>query len=439
MRWLIVLATFLLSVLLYVDRVAISVAESSVMADLSLTKTQMGWVFSAFSLGYALFQTPGGRLADRLGARKVLSGIVTVWSIFTGLTALAGSWSAMLIVRFLFGAGEAGAFPGMASVVYSWIPMKERGLVQGINFSGSRLGAAFALPVIAALLTLVGWRTAFVMLMCVGFAWAIAWYLFFRDDPTEVGWLDELEREKIIKLRQPRDDRRDGRRGGVPIAMMITNRSIWALCAQYFASNFTFFFCLTWYFPQLKTQYALTGLQASLYAAMPLACGALGNWLSGWWVDRLYQANRWRLSRRLPASIGFVLAATGILGSMHAATPLSSSLWFSMAILGADMTLSPSWSTCIDIGRSNAGVVSGTMNMAGNIGSFVTALAFPYLLVWTGSSQPFFYIAAGLNVLAVIGWCLVDPTRPLDGHFAEPVGEQVVMPANIGQRTEDQS
>jgi len=149
MRWLIVLATFMLSVLLYVDRVCISAAKDLIAKDLQFTNAQMGWVFSAFSLGYALLQTPSGWLADRLGPRRVLAMIVAVWSVFTGLTALASSWTTMLLVRFLFGAGEAGAFPGMSRAVYAWIPMKERGLVQGINFSGSRIGAAVTLPLIA--------------------------------------------------------------------------------------------------------------------------------------------------------------------------------------------------------------------------------------------------------------------------------------------------
>src|SRR5262245_61357786 len=149
-RYWFVVGTFLLSVLLWVDRICISVAKGPVTHDLNLTDAQFGWVMSAFALGYALCQAPGGMLADRFGARRVLVAVVTVWSLFTGLTAGAWNLGSMLVVRLLFGAGEAGAFPGVARAVYSWIPMRERGLVQGINFSGARLGAAFALPGVAA-------------------------------------------------------------------------------------------------------------------------------------------------------------------------------------------------------------------------------------------------------------------------------------------------
>jgi ACS family glucarate transporter-like MFS transporter len=197
---------------------------------------------------------------------------------------------------------------------------------------------------------------------------------------------------------------------------------MWALCGQYFASNFVFFFALTWFFPQLKSRYALTGVEASLFAAAPLICGALGCWTSGWLVDRLYASGRWVPSRRLPAMLGFLLAAIGIVGSAYVATPLSSSLWFSLCIFGADMTLPPSWSTCVDIGRTRAGVISGTMNMAGNIGSFVTSLAFPYLLKWTGSPMPYFFVAAGLNLLAIGSWTMVNPTRTLDHSVGEVRG-----------------
>ena len=423
MRWLIVLTTFLLSVLLYVDRVCISVAKDSVASDLSLSDTQMGWVFSAFALGYALMQTPGGWLADRLGPRRVLTLIVMVWSLFTGLTAAANSYLSMLTVRFLFGAGEAGAFPGMSRAVYSWIPMKERGRVQAINFSGSRIGAAVTLPLITWLLVSFGWRSTFVVLMAVGFVWSIVWFLFFRDDPSQAGWLSEEERDYIISTRQQSSASLQTDSAGspqaVPTQSLFKSRTMWALCGQYFASNFIFFFALSWFFPQLKARYGLTGLEASLFAAAPLICGAFGCWTSGWWVDRLYSSNRWVLSRRLPAMTGFLLAAVGIIGSAFAETPLSSSIWFSLSIFGADMTLPPSWSTCVDVGRTRAGVISGTMNMAGNFGSFITSLAFPYLLVWTGSPLPYFFVAAGLNVLAIGLWMLADPTESLDGSPAD--------------------
>ena len=159
---------------------------------------------------------------------------------------------------------------------------------------------------------------------------------------------------------------------------------------------------------------ACASAAAGWYSAAPLLCGALGNIVSGWLVDFTYRHGRWRLSRQLPAMIGFALAAIGLVASVYMTTPLTAVFWLSVAIFGADMTLSPSWSFCIDIGRSHAGAVSGTMNMAGNIGSLVTSLAFPYLVKWTDSTTPFFFVAAGLNVLAIVLWTQMKSDKPLE-------------------------
>ncbi len=430
MRWLIVAITFLLSVLLYVDRVCISAAKDSVARDLQFSDTQIGWVFSAFALGYALFQTPGGWLADRLGPRRVLATIVTAWSIFTGLTAAAQGFVSMLAARFLFGAGEAGAFPGISRAIFSWIPMRERGRVQAINFSGSRIGAAVTLPLISWMIAEWGWRITFVVLMFVGFGWAVGWVFFFRDEPSEVDWLSDAERDFILSTRQQAQPRSEsanqdvlaGNTAESTAGPWYASRTMLAISGQYFASNFVFFFALTWFFPQLKSRYDLGGVEASLFAAAPLVCGAIGCWVSGFWVDRLFAKGDWARSRRLPAMVGFSCAAVGILGSAYAQTPLSSSLWFSICIFGADMTLPPSWSTCVDIGKTHSGLVSGTMNMSGNLGSFLTSLAFPYLLAWTGSELPYFFLAAGLNVVAIGLWLMADPTRPLNFPEAEGQG-----------------
>ncbi len=410
-RFLLLFVTFSLSVLLYVDRVCISTAKDAITHDLQLTDKQFGWILSAFALGYALCQTPSGVLADRLGPRRVLTLVVAAWSVFTGLTGAVSRFSSLFVVRFCFGAGEAGAFPGLARAVYSWMPMTERGIAQGINFSGSRLGAAFGLPLIAGLIESLGWRQAFAILMLVGFGWAVFWYAWFRDDPVEDESLDAAERAHILATRQQKET--GGDKSALRIGSMLSSGNMQLAMVQYFCSNFTFFFCLTWFFPYVKRTYDLASVEAGWYASAPLVFVALGNIASGWLVDRIYASGRWKLSRQLPAIVGFSCAAIGLIGCGQADSAGAAVSWLSLAIFGADMTLSPSWSFCIDIGRSHAGAVSGTMNMAGNIGSFVTSLAFPYLLAWTGSPSLFFYVGATLNLLAIAMWCLMQPDRPL--------------------------
>ena len=411
-RYQMVGATFILSMIVLFDRILISVAKDPVSADLSLTDKQMGWVLSIFALGYALFQTPSGLLADRFGARRVLTWVVSIWSVFTALTGAVWNFGILLVVRFLFGVGEAGAFPSMARAVFRWIPVGERGIVNGINFSGGRIGAAIALPGAAWLITQVGWRMSFVILGVVGVVWALIWYAWFRDDPAEHAAVSEAERELISATTSPAT----AEGAAISFGKLFRSRGMWLLMGQYFCSNFTFFFCLTWLFPHLRARYGLDAIEAGFYSSAPLIFGALGNWFSGWLVDTIYRRGHWSLSRKLPAIVGFVLAAGGVFASIYMDEVLGAIIFISLAVFGADMTLSPSWSTCVDVGREHSGAVSGTMNMAGNLGSFFTALAFPYLQSLTGSDLTFFYITALLNLLAIPIWWAIRSDQPLQLH-----------------------
>lgn len=413
-RSLVISATFLLSVLLYVDRTCISTAKDSVTAELNLSREQWSWVLASFAFGYALFQTPSGALADRLGGRAVLACVVTVWSFFTGLTAAAWNFTSLVVVRFLFGAGEAGAFPGMARVVYSWIPVKERGLVKGINFSGSRIGAAVAMPAIAALIAALGWKLTFGVLMIIGFLWSVAWWFWFRDEPETHWGVPKHELDYILHNRQDAGNRGSSER--LPLRALAGSGNLWLMMVQYFASNFTFFFSLSWLYPYVKGRYHLEAVDAGFFAMVPLLGGAIGNIVSGWAVDALYRNGLAAISRKLPAIVGFGLAALGMVMSLHQSTAVGAIVWLTIAIFGADMTLSPSWSYCIDLGGKHAGAVSGTMNMAGNLGSAITALAFAYLPESSRGNEAFFYTAGGLSGFAILCWFFVNPAARIQGR-----------------------
>lgn len=412
-RFLLITGTFLLSVLLYVDRACIATAKDAVTGELALSREQWSWVLASFAFGYALFQTPGGALADRLGGRIVLTAVVSAWSVFTGLTALAWNFPSLMAIRFLFGAGEAGAFPGMARVVYSWIPVRERGLVKGINFSGSRIGAALAMPGVAWLIHQAGWHKAFIVLMMVGLGWALFWWFWFRDDPREQRGMARRELDFILQNRQ------DANASAAPaeplrVGKLFSSANLWLMMLQYFGSNFTFFFSLTWLYPYVKAKYNLGAVDAGFYAMIPLLGGAAGNIFAGWLVDVLYRAGSPVLSRKLPAIAGFALAALGMIMSVNQGTAVGAVAWLTVAIFGADMTLSPSWSFCIDIGGKHAGAVSGTMNMAGNLGSAITALAFAYLPESARGNVAFFHTAAALSMVAIACWLGVNPEKKLN-------------------------
>lgn len=420
-RFVLVTFTFFISVLMYVDRACIGAAKGSVSDEFGLSNIQWAWVMAAFTLGYALLQNPGGRFADKKGPRIVMTSIISIWSVLTALTGAAWNFISMVVIRFLFGAGEAGAFPTLAKVVYKWFPVKERGIIQGINFSGSRIGGAVAYPIVVALIAALGWRGSFFIFGGVGLIFALGWWLYFRNTPEESRLISEDEKKYILENRQKDDGITKSK---LTFAKTLKSRNMLLAMLQYIGSNFTFYFTLTWMFPYLKEAMQGSGTAASFWAMAPLIGGAIGNWVSGILVDRIYKSGNLTLSRRLPAIIGFSLAAIGVILMTNAEADIQKILFLTLAIFGADMTLSPSWAFCIDIGKENAGAVSGTMNMAGNLGAFTSILAFGYLadgLIKSGvdarlalaGNDMFFYICAGLSLVSILAWLLMNPEKEI--------------------------
>jgi len=409
-RFVLVFSTFLLTVLLYVDRACISAAKGDISSDLGFSMTEFGWIMAVFTLGYALFQTPAGKLADSLGARGVIAGIVTIWSALTAVTGFAWSYTSMLVIRFLFGAGEAGAFPALSKVVYNWFPISERGIIQGINFSGSRIGAAFAMPLVAWMLAEIGWRHTFLVFGAFGILYGVLWFLIFREKPEQGRLIGSDEVAYITKNRQQSSP---GAKKSLTFGTIMKSTTMWKTMVQYICSNFTFYFSLTWMYPYIQERFQLGLVEAGFYTSIPLVAGAVGNWLAGILVDAIYRNGKWKLSRRLPAIIGFSISAVGMIMVTQVSSPVLSVAFMALAVFGADMTLSPSWAFCIDIGKENAGAVSGTMNMAGNLGAFVTIIAFPYLFKWTSQYEPFFFICAGLSLIAIVMWSTMNPEKPI--------------------------
>src|SRR5262249_31944728 len=228
---------FLLAVVTYLDRICISAAAPFIMEDLHLSLLQMGVVFSAFTLAYSVFEIPSGWLGDVKGPRRVLTRIVLWWSAFTMLTGAARGLNSLVAIRFLFGAGEAGAFPNVARSFSRWFPVRERGRANGVMFLGSRLGGMLSAPLALLLVTRVGWRLSFVCFGTIGIAWAAAWYAWYRDRPEEHPGVDA---EELAWIRQDRgrDDApalHDGGRGtGTPWRALLTSRNLYAICAMYF-------------------------------------------------------------------------------------------------------------------------------------------------------------------------------------------------------------
>ncbi|NQV34877.1 MAG: MFS transporter [Phycisphaeraceae bacterium] len=418
-RFVLISILFFHSMNTYMDRACIASATNEIMRDLSITKEMLGLILGIFAVGYALFQVPSGWIADRFGPRKALTIVVAVWSCFTALTGAARNALQMLVLRFLFGVGEAGAFPGAAQAFYRWLPAKERGLAHGINFSGSRLGAAFSLFLMPWLIYHIGWRLTFVVNGVIGIIWAIVWLTWFRDNPRDnkkvnAAELDYIESSNIQAMKDSVK---------ASFAEVFTSLNMSLAMLQYFASNVTFFICLTWLPSYIRNRWP-DDPNAIYYSAVPLIFAAFAQWIAGSMVTILYNRGFHLGSRRFTAMLGFGL---GVIGLILAActdnlafltTDQAQLYWFvicfAVATFGVDMTLSPSWTFCNDIGGANSGAVSASMNMVGNIGAALSAIAFPMF----ANANHFFLMAAGINLAAMVIWCFMNPNRVSDKELS---------------------
>jgi MFS transporter, ACS family, glucarate transporter len=385
-RWRVVAVLFLLAFITIVDRVCISAAKSHMAADLGISDLSFGYVFGAFALGYALCMMPSGWAADVLGPRRCLTLSVCLWSVFTVATGLVQSLPPLIAVRVLFGGAEAGAFPTAARAIHNWLPVRERGVAMGLLNTGSRLGAALGLAVTTVSISRIGWRMSFALLGAAGWAWAVGWYWWFRDRSPEAAEGSDTRAPMAQNWRE----------------LVSLNNAL--LLIQYFASNFTFFLCFSWLLPYLRSRFGLSATEASIYAGIPLYCGAAATWGSGMVVDKLYRSGRATASRRVPAIAGFSLAAITLMAAGSASNVVMFVALFSVTTFGVDFTLSPSWTACSDIAGARTGTLSGAMNTFGSLGSFLSSICFPWLLSATHDVRAHFFLAALLNVIAAICW-----------------------------------
>jgi ACS family glucarate transporter-like MFS transporter len=415
-RHVLILLLFLHTVNTYLDRVCISAAAGEIKADLRLTDQRIGYVFGAFAPGYALFQIPAGWLSDRLGPRKVLAGVVLGWSPFTALTGAAWNMASLLVVRFIFGVGEAGAFPGATRAFHTWLPVGERGLAQGLFHSGARAGAAVTLLTMPWLIGVLGWRWMFVVNGALGIGWALAWLWWIRDNSQEHRFVNAAElrhiqagvKEEFVVPRR------------ITFLQMVTSPNMFLAMFQYVASSVTFFISFTWLLPSPQTRW---GREAVVRAPVALVFGMLAQWASGGLVTWLYG---FRVgSRRGPAMSDFLLGALGLMlcASTASGSALAFVVCFGVAVFGVEMTISPSSALCMDIGGERSGAVSGSMNMLGNLGAALSAILFPFFVnhvtlptlgAKPGTVASFFVFAAGLNLLAAAAWLGMNPRRTLD-------------------------
>jgi MFS family permease len=395
----------------YLDRVCIAHAEvtAAIRGELGLSREQMGFVFSAFTLAYALFEMPTGAWGDRVGTRRVLSRIVLWWSGFTMLTAAAWSYASLLATRFLFGAGEAGAFPNAARTISRWFPAAERGTAQGVFFAGAHLAGGLTPMLVSVLLAFLPWRAVFLVFGLVGFAWVALWARWFRDEPADHPEVGDAERSYIESGRAAASSHRMGWDG---LRRILTDRSLVALCLMYFTQAYGFYFNLTW-LPTYLADRGLTasriGVWAGVLAGLPLILSALADLLGGVTTDRLARARGLRIGR---CAVGFgslLVAGLALIAGATAENAILAALLIALAGAADSFLLGAAWGACQDLGGSNAGLVAGCMNTAGQVGAILS----PIILPRFADPMVPLCLAGGLYLLGAFCWLFVDPSRPI--------------------------
>jgi sugar phosphate permease len=415
-RWYILLLISVMYLITYLDRVNISTAAPEISKEFGFDKITMGYIFSAFVWAYALFQVPGGWLSDRFGARKVLGCVVGYWSIMTAITGVAFSATSFIVIRFLFGVGEAGAFPGATRAMQSWYPRRERGFVQGITHSASRAGAAIAPPIVLLIMVNLGWRWAFIICGAVGFLWALWWSLSYRNLPEEHGMVNRAELEQIrgVNAQGLINPPQTQEQTQVPWAVLLRSANMWAVMLAYFTYVYCLWIFLTWLTTYLVDVRHFTLLKGGLLASLPLWAGVVGDTAGGLATD-------WLLKRTGSAKIGRrVVAITGLLGCAVCIVPaaLTEDPYTAVFCLTASMfflecTIGPSWAVPMDTGGKYSGTVSGMMNMAGNFGGALSPIVFGYL-AQGGNWQAPFIVAAALLVIGSGIWAFwLDPDKQI--------------------------
>ena len=427
-RWFLIFWLFILSAVSYLDRVNISIAGGSIAEAYHLNDVQLGKVFSAMLVGYALFQTVGGRLADRYGPRRVLAGGVAWWGIFTALTALVpahitGALLVFVTVRFLLGAGEAVIYPSANQFIARWIPTTERGVANGWIFAGVGAGAGITPPLISYIMVHYGWRSSFWLCSIIGFAAGAVWFSTARDTPAEHPGVSASEltlvRSGLTEAQSSPDQK-----ALVPWGRVLQSKEVWAITVSYFCYGYVAWIFFSWFYRYLAKVRGLDLKASAFYTMLPflamLVCCLLGGAIN----DRLTTWLGPRVGRCGLAAFAITVAGIFIAFGSQVQSARLASVVLAGGAGALYLSQSSFWSVTADLAGTSSGSVSGFMNMGNQIGAALTASLTPWIAArfgWTMS----FLVAAALCLLGAASWLVVDPSRhlttPLPGAATAPL------------------
>lgn len=396
-----------LSVITYLDRVCIGVAGPRMQDALHISPEAWGWVTSVFFISYSAFEIPTGALGDRIGPRKVLTRIVLWWSAFTSLTGAVTSYPLLLLARFCFGIGEAGAYPNVAVVIGRWMPQKRRARAWGTVWMTSQIGAAMSPLLVVPLQAHYGWRASFFVFGFLGIIWGSVWFWWFRDQPAEMPGVSKSERLEISEGEPPHAH------AGTPWALLLRSRGLWQITAIMCCYVYSLSFFQSW----LQT-YLVRGRgfseHALIWSSLTYVVGAVANILGGFTSDLMVHRFGLRNGRRMVGITGLTFSALFFAATILTKDTTLSLVFLSLAYGGMLFQQPSACVICLDIGRKYAGAVFGFANMTGNGAAALSSVVFGYLVTRFGSYDvPLIPMTAMLALGAVL-WFGMDASKVID-------------------------
>ncbi len=397
---------FLLSIIVYLDRVCISVVGKRIKTDLDLSNEQFGWVLGAFALSYALFEIPTGVLGDRIGPKKVLIRIVLWWSLFTALTGLANGLILLILIRFLFGAGEAGAYPNSSIVISKWFPKYETGRAQSFIWAAGRIGGALAPLIVVPIAVSFGWRASFYILGIIGLLWVLAWKLLYKDPPKA------LQTVYNIEIRKEKDHQ-VATSHKIPWKEFFRNGNILALMGMFHFFMYGAYFFSAWLPTYLQEGRKFSEEEMKLFATLPFALGAIGCFTGGFLSDFLTKRRGLKFGRRSVGLLSMGISSIIVLVASLTKDNQTAAILLSIGMFVKDFTLPVAFATCVDIGKTRSGLVTGAMNFAGQLGAFFLAILFGKVVDITGNYNIPLYFIAAIMMGSSLLWLRIDPEKSI--------------------------
>ncbi len=409
-RYQVLCVLSILSMITFLDRIALSSAGGAIMDDLHISAVQWGWILGMFTFAYGVFEIPTGWLGDRIGGKKVLTRVVLWWSLFTVLTGLATGFVMLLVIRILFGMGEAGAYPNTSIVLRKWFPAIERARAQAVIWGASRLGAALTPFLVLPIQQHYHWQTSFYLLGALGIVWAIFWIFWHTEKPSDSKRISAAE---LNYIETNQEHTKTNAEVKPSFKQVLRSNNIWFLMCMYFCYAIGAYFFQSWFHTYLEKGRLIPKSQLLWASSLPYLLAAVGCFTGGWLSDKacLRYGKKW--GRRLVPMIGLFVSGICIIGAS-----LISNNTVAIVALGAgmafmDVTAPVAWAVAMDLGGTKSGTVSGSMNTAGLTGAYLSTVLFGYLASSYGYYLPLLLIGIIVLTGAFI-WLKIDATKPID-------------------------